>query len=282
MTWDSGFLDRSPMLGPLAAGADALRASADWPDRSLLQSLITAAGVTNARGMPIRLIEPSSAKTARYESDVYERGELQVRERQWHDLFNVLAWLAYPLTKAALNARHVEALRDQVPGATDGAAWGARNRGRVQDALTVLDESGAIFAACDEDLLEDLLAFRWRQLFWTKRRRAVERIRVCVFGHAIFEKALNPYVGMTAHALPLCVPGHFLEAPPQRQLQLIDERAAAIVAEASSLSSPQALAPLPLLGVPGWWPENERESFYDNASYFRPGRRHSRGSNALR
>jgi hypothetical protein len=30
---------------------------------------------------------------------------------------------------------------------------------------------------------------------------------------------------------------------------------------------------LPLLGVPGWWAGNEEESFYDNAFYFRTGRR---------
>jgi len=33
------------------------------------------------------------------------------------------------------------------------------------------------------------------------------------------------------------------------------------------------LSPLPVLGVPGWWPDNERESFYDDADYFRSGRR---------
>jgi hypothetical protein len=30
---------------------------------------------------------------------------------------------------------------------------------------------------------------------------------------------------------------------------------------------------LPILGVPGWCADNEREAFYDNADYFRPGRR---------
>ena len=32
------------------------------------------------------------------------------------------------------------------------------------------------------------------------------------------------------------------------------------------------LAPLPVLGVPGWWPDNEAQGFYDNSDYFRPGR----------
>jgi hypothetical protein len=147
---------------------------------------------------------------------------------------------------------------------------GTRVRGRVRDALTIFDESGAIFASPDESLLEDLRAFRWKDLFWTKRRSVVENVRVFVFGHALFEKALNAYVGMTAHALPLLVAADFTAQSTQRQLQIVDERAAGILA---GLTSPQDLSPLPLLGIPGWWTDNERESFYDNTAYFRPARR---------
>ncbi|XLM22397.1 DUF3025 domain-containing protein [Chromobacterium piscinae] len=39
------------------------------------------------------------------------------------------------------------------------------------------------------------------------------------------------------------------------------------------LASPRALCPLPLLGIPGWWPDNEDPAFYDNAAYFCPTRR---------
>ena len=30
--------------------------------------------------------------------------------------------------------------------------------------------------------------------------------------------------------------------------------------------------PLPVLGVPGWWPANENPGFYDDADVFRPAR----------
>ena len=33
---------------------------------------------------------------------------------------------------------------------------------------------------------------------------------------------------------------------------------------------PKPFAPLPLLGVPGWWPANEAPGFYDDAQVFRP------------
>jgi hypothetical protein len=93
MTWDPGFFQRSPMLSPLGSSAAALRACAEWPRRDALQSIVTATGAANARGIALSLVAPLAADSRDYESDIYERGELQVREAQWHDLFNVLAWL---------------------------------------------------------------------------------------------------------------------------------------------------------------------------------------------
>jgi hypothetical protein len=40
----------------------------------------------------------------------------------------------------------------------------------------------------------------------------------------------------------------------------------------STALTPRALAPLPVLGVPGWWPANEAPGFYDDAAVFRPTR----------
>ena len=31
-------------------------------------------------------------------------------------------------------------------------------------------------------------------------------------------------------------------------------------------------SPLPVLGVPGWWPENADPAFYDDGAVFRPAR----------
>ncbi len=250
------------MLRPLALGGAALAGAADWPRRPVLQALVTAAGLTNARGIPIRLVAPAPDGNLRYEARIYERGELEVLEARWHDLFNVLVWLACPRTKAALNQRHAAAAAH---------ARGA-NRGRVQDALTVLDESGAFFVSTQPELVDDLRTFRWKNLFWARRERVLAAARVFVFGHGLFEKALDPYIGMTAHAMPLLVGADFMTAPLARQLECVDALAAQAVLDATRLDTPQSLAPLPLLGVPGWWPDNEREDFYDNTAYFRPGR----------
>ena len=36
--------------------------------------------------------------------------------------------------------------------------------------------------------------------------------------------------------------------------------------------SAKPFLPLPVLGVPGWWPANENPGFYDDADVFRPAR----------
>ena len=38
----------------------------------------------------------------------------------------------------------------------------------------------------------------------------------------------------------------------------------------ASAWSTKPFTPLPVLGVPGWWPANEAPGFYDDAQVFRP------------
>jgi hypothetical protein len=52
---------------------------------------------------------------------------------------------------------------------------------------------------------------------------------------------------------------------------MLDERIAEMLLGDPPTS--RDFAPLPVLGVPGWWPANESMAFYDDASVFRPGRR---------
>ena len=271
MNWDPRFVERSPMLSALAAPAASLSTCAEWPRREVLQALMTAHDVRNARGIQLRIVAPEPKTGLSYEARLYDSGELEVREGEWHDVFNVLAWLSYPRTKAALNERHVAAALAE-SGAADARRLRGRNRGRVRDALTVLDESGAIVVSTDAQLIEDLRAFRWKRLFWERREDVVASMGAYIFGHGLFEKALNPYVGVTAHALTIVNPANFLSEPIERQIRHVDALAAGYVRAATGLDTPQLLAPLPLLGVPGWWADNEREDFYDNTDYFRPGR----------
>ena len=265
MDWSPDFLSRSPMYEPLRARAPAF--GVDWPGIAVLQRLIDARDppAHNAGGVPLRLAPPAprtGGPEDRYEARVFLRGELEVRERNWHDLFNVLVWLAFPRAKAALNARHYGELKSR----------GARNRGPIGDALTLFDEGGVVVVSSDRELLGLLRAFRWKDLFWRRRDHVRARMRFVLFGHALYEKALAPVAGITARGIVLAEPAALLEAPPAELLTVLDARLESRIADPAALSGTRDLAPVPVLGVPGWCVDNEREEYYDNLDYFRPGR----------
>lgn len=268
MTWDKQFLERLPLFEPLRVHGDAL-AGGDWPALGDLQAAFDARGVLSGSGKPLRAVAQSAARARsfeqRYEARLYLAGEVAIRPRNWHDLFNALVWLAFPQSKAAINARHYHALL-----ACEQA--GVVNRGPTQDALTLFDEGGVIVASSAPDLLDALRAFEWKRLFWRERERLLKHTRWMLFGHAIYEKALAPFVGITGRALLFDVDVAFHALPFATQLERLDARAAALIADAAVLNSTRELAPAPVLGVPGWWPANRDEAFYDNTDYFRPGR----------
>jgi hypothetical protein len=105
-------------------------------------------------------------------------------------------------------------------------------------------------------------------------------MRWFIFGHAQCEKLLTPYVGVTAKALTFEVSESFLDLPIAAQLEHVDARLARGLTDVAGLTSPRDLAPVPVLGIPGWWPANADEVFYGDTSYFRAGRRRARASAA--
>ncbi len=272
MKWDPDCLERSPMYQPLLAGAPPR--GADWPGHGELQRALDARvpPVRNARGMPLCVVPPGPRRggpAEKYEARIFLEGALPVRPGDWHDYFNVLAWLAFPRAKAALNARHHAELGRQ-------HAAGSRNRGPVQDALTLFDESGVIVAASDDGLLALLREWRWKELFWERRADLAARMLFFVFGHALYEKALRPFPGITSRGILLEVEPGLLAVPLAQQVEQLDARAASWIADRKRLNGTRELAVVPILGVPGWHPDNDRESFYDNTDYFRPARSRER------
>jgi len=266
--WDPDFLARSPMFEPLRAQAGAF--GAEWPGLADLQRLLDARDppVRNAGGKPLQLVPQGRRRRAledKHEARTFLAGELQVRERSWHDLFNLLAWLAFPRAKAALNARHYAALMVQ-------RAAGAANRGPAQDALTLFDEGGVIVASCDDQLLRMLSEFRWKELFWHRRYEARSQMRFNLFGHALYEKALRPFTGITGRGVVLKVEPEWLGAPLPERIAWLDARITTYIADPGNLRATRELAVVPVLGVPGWCADNESESYYDDLDYFRPGR----------
>ncbi len=83
---------------------------------------------------------------------------------------------------------------------------------------------------------------------------------------------MNPFVGLTAKAVFVEANPDSLELEGDSWLNFLDDRLANIF-ENGALRDKKDLHPLPILGVPGWFRENENARFYENRSYFRAGRR---------
>jgi hypothetical protein len=190
---------------------------------------------------------PPGARDAYYELKVFRTGEVETRPDNLHDFFNALAWLAFPRAKARINAMHAAAMARE-----NG------RRGRLRDLLTVFDEGGAIVLCEDRELIALLEGMRWKELFWERRARVREAMRILVFGHAAMEKALEPWPGIACKALVV---------PPQAEP---DTAVHAWLGALGPGASPRDLAPVPVFGYPGWAAQDA--AFYDDARYFRPSR----------
>lgn len=261
--WEPLFLQRSPLFEPLLSVGSELSAYARWPALSDLQQLV------NREGKAIRFV-PQSDKPQQleneYEPRIYLKGEVQTRTENWHDLFNALVWLAFPKTKAVINARHyTEILQER-------AAEGGKPRGKVRDRLTQFDESGVVVLCADAKLVQLLADHQWKQLFWERREQVIRCMRFMVFGHSLYEKVLRPYPGITGKALVLDVTPQDLQQPLREVAGLADSLLAGVVGDVERFNAETRLQPLPLMGVPGWVPDNADSAYYDDVRYFRPKR----------
>ena len=223
---------------------------ADW--REALSAEARSRGVTTAQGLPVKFAAADDAGAAAYEAHIAATGRVPTRENA-HDLFNALVWLAFPLTKAALNARQAaEIARDGVRS----------RRGAVRDAATLIDESGLLLAA-DESACAALMRLDWNFLFGARRARWGSDWMPFVFGHALIEKLLVPYKGLTAAVVCLPLAGASAARADEAAAQWV--RGVAL--------APSLLGHLPVLGIPGWWPANDAPDFYADRGVFRVARK---------
>ena len=264
--WNTDWLTDSEMFAPLRAAGSKLPAIG-WPDVALLDAMAVDSGrLVNAQGQQIRFVaqagKPENLE-ASFEGRTFLKGEVQVRAFDWHDLFNALVWMTFPTAKAVINARHYESM----------AAGEGGQRPPQRDALTLFDEDGIVILSSDPALLDLVRDFRWKELFWNRRAEVRENMRFMLFGHALYQKALDPFIGMTAKGILIGVSPAFFERPLQSQVAQADRQLALYLLDGGGIGKGRDLAPLPVLGVPGWWKDNVVEAFYDNTGYFRPGRR---------
>ena len=198
------------------------------------------------RFVPQETLPPGQA----YEQFIFATGQVPTRDNL-HDFFNGLVWLRFPHTKRRLNQLQAQAI----------AAHGVQAvRGPLRDALTVFDENGAVLQA-PEPLWEALRARNWQALF-VDLRPLWREARLLLFGHALLEKLVSPRKPMVAHVYqaPLAIDS----------IAKLDAWLAQDIDTQRWAGKP--FSPLPVLGVPGWWPANEDAVFYADPLVFRPPR----------
>ena len=211
---------------------------------------------------PVRFAPGDAAPPGEaYEAFIRRTGQVPTRDNL-HDLFNGLVWLRFPQSKAALNRLQAEAIAAQGVGAV---------RGPVRDAITVFDENGALLLAPPDVaavLWPALLARDWQGLFVTHRTLWVQA-QLVLFGHALMEQLVSPRKPITAHVWVL--PFEPAADAGAETVAALDAALAADLSAARLQTKP--FTPLPVLGVPGWWPDNVDPAFYADVSVFRPARR---------
>jgi len=202
---------------------------------------------------PVRFVPQDNLLEGQaYEDFIFATGQVPTREGL-HDFFNALCWMHFPLAKQRLNQLQAQEI---------ARAGVGQVRGKVRDAATVFDENALLVQASDA-LWAALTDHRWAAALLGLRSEWAHT-RLWIFGHAALEKAVQPYKSITVH---------MWRVPQDVLPQDIDAWLARDLSEAKLSKKP--FSPLPLLGVPGWWPDNEDPSFYADTSVFRPKRRPS-------
>lgn len=249
----------APWLAEYVALSDTLQAE-DLHQQ--LNQHATALGVCNYQGTPIQFLPQTCLPEGRaYEAHIAATGQVPTRNN-WHDAFNALIWLHYPRLKAALNAR--QAYEIAVAGV-------GQVRGPVRDAATLFDENAAFFVTTHVTLIEALQGMDWRCALYDARACFGKTAQVRLFGHALLEKLLQPYPAITAHTLCILVNSDYFEWDASAQRQFLDRRLAQWLTTHPLTS--RDFTPLPVLGVPGFWPDNLHDDFYRDATVFRSLRR---------
>jgi len=228
-----------------------------------LNRLALAQGLVNARGLPLRFVERLPDDGLAYEARIDATGLVHTRadDGAWHDLFNAVVWLAFPRTKARLNALQAAAI------ARDGV--GAR-RGALRDAATLFDENAALVVLREPGLRAVWRVHDWPTVFGLGGARPAWSVPPLIFGHALLDKLRAPYKAACAHAWLLDPAAVVAGGSTGAERPVID---AAVAAGLDQGLAREAFLPLPVLGVPGWWPASADPVFYDDPAVFRPSPR---------
>lgn len=208
-----------------------------------------------------------------YESFIATTGSIPTRDNL-HDLFNGSIWLTFPKTKAVLNYHHMIEIAEQ--GIFE-------SRGRVRDTITIFDENGAVLVTSNTRIGDALIGFDWQASLVKPRAQWDDPTKpdintqaaVYIFGHALLEQLVHPRKPLCAHSIVITVTQDFFALSLSERMRYLDNKVAQYMHELLLKDdvTPRQLAPLPILGVPYFWAENENPCFYEDDYVFRRGRR---------
>lgn len=139
------------------------------------------------------------AGPSRVYEDAVVCGRIPTREGSWHDVFNVLAFVLYPRSKAALHARcrTLAQARNRTPPRT-----------REEDALTLIDETSLIVAGPSEAIEAFEQARASKSVTQLDAIVREHGLFVDVLGHALLEHVIlaRPAIGAGVLTLALAAP----------------------------------------------------------------------------
>ena len=209
-----------------------------------------SATLTLGSGRAVEFVSQSELSSdIAYEAFIFSHKRVPTRNNL-HDFFNGLCWLRFPQAKSRLNFLQAQEIASQGVNAT---------RGSLRDALTLFDENVLLLQSSDE-LWQALQDRDWTKLFG-EFRDEWQGAHIVIFGHALLEKLVAPYKSITAHVFRIA------SDVDAKDDQALDDWLATNLQPDYLATKPYL--PLPVLGIPGWWPENEDLSFYSDTQVFR-------------
>lgn len=251
-----------PWYAAILPAAQQVVAASSW--RVAINQRAQELGLRNALDQAIQFVpQEQLPEGVAYEAYIGAEGKVPTRENL-HDFFNALVWLSFPKIKQQLNALQAAQIARLGIG---------KSRGPARDAATIFDENAALLVVEESEqgraLVSALRNHQWQQAFIEQRQMFGAQAEVWSFGHALMEKLVRPYKAITAHAWVVWVEPTFFASDAEERRQHIDQQVAQQLANHPLATTDYT--PLPVLGIPNWWQEQD-VAFYGDAHVFRPPR----------
>ncbi len=258
----SGIDWAQPWYAAVLPAAQRVLAQHNW--RDALNAEARQRGLSNHQGLPLCFItQEELPEGVAYEAHISATGKVPTRENL-HDFFNALVWLSFPQIKRQLNALQAAQI----------AALGiGKSRGPARDAATIFDENAALLVIENSEqgkqVLAQLQQHQWQAALYKGAPLFGSKVQVWSFGHALMEKLVQPYKGITAHSWVVWVEPEYFRLNTEQQSAWIDTAVSSQLQQHDLTTNDYT--PLPVLGVPKWC-AGQDAAFYQDKNVFRDKR----------